>query len=144
MAFVRKQGKTKIMYFPNTTGASGVIAKGDLAVFSSGAIIPATASTTAELTVGVAAEAITATDARYTTAGLIAIEVPVEKWVVWEADVTATHEVGDIGGYFDLTNAGTVNRAASTENIVFCTNFISTTKGCFVLNVGPECLGDYD
>lgn len=81
-------------------------------------------------------KAIAATDSDYATERLVAVRVPVEAYTVWEADVTASLVAADIGLFQDLTNGGTVNRAASTYDIVQCIKVLSTTKGLFHLNIG--------
>jgi hypothetical protein len=143
MAFVRKQGKTKYLWLP--IGASGgAIAAGSLVALSSGGIIVATSSTKQYYIIGVLRHAIATTDADYAVARTVEVEVPVEKNVIWTADVTATLVAADVGLYCDLTDGATVNRAASVENVAFCTKLISTTKGEFILNIGPESQGDLD
>jgi hypothetical protein len=42
----------------------------------------------------------------------------------------------DVGLFQDLTDASTVNRAATTYDIVQCIGVISTTLGLFHLNIG--------
>ena len=133
MAFIKNKGKTKTMYLPVT--ASTVMTKGDIVSWSSGLLIRATSATTALSHAGVAKKTILATDADYAVSGrLIPVEVPLEKNVIWLGDVTATLATTDVGGEFDLTDAQTVNRAASTIDAVICTGFVSTTKGYFTIN----------
>ncbi len=134
--FVRKQGKTKLMWLPVTV--STALSKGALVAYSSGYLIAATSTTTCSSIVGVLRHAIASTDSDYATARLVEVEVPVEKNVVWEAAVTSGLVAADIGLYQDLTDSLTVNRAASTYDIVQCVKVISTTKGWFVLNIGPD------
>jgi hypothetical protein len=107
MAFVKKQGKTKQMFLPVTT--STVLTKGFLCTFSSGLLINAVAGTAAADLVGVLVKSIAATDADYATARLIAVEVPVERYTVWEG-ASASLVAGDIGIEVDLSDGGTVNR----------------------------------
>lgn len=133
MAFKRYKGKTKVMYFPVKT--STAFTAGDLVVWGTGGdaglIIPATSATTKNL--GVIKKTIASTDSDYATARLVPVEVPVEKYVEWVADVTSGLVVGDIGLYVDLTDARTVDRAASTVDALLCTGVISSTKGTFVI-----------
>lgn len=139
MSFVKKRGRSKFMWLPVTT--STVLTKDSLVAFSSGLLIAATSSTAPSLIVGVVRHAIAATDADYATARLIEVEVPTENYVEWEATVTATLVVGDIGLYCDLTDSATVNRGASTYDIVQIVGFISTTKARVVLNTGVAGCG---
>lgn len=134
MAFVRKQGKTKIMWLGVTT--STAIAKSALVAWSSGLLIAATSSTAPSLIAGVLAKAIAATDSDYATARLVPVEVPIELGVVWLADVTATAVAADQGLFCDLTDASTVNRGASTYDIFQVQHFLTTTKCDGFLNIG--------
>jgi len=124
------------MWLPVTP--STAFPAGALVAFSSGKLIPATSTTPASSIVGVIRHAITASDSDYAKDRLVEVEVPVEKYVVWEADVTSGLVAGDIGLYQDLTDSVTVNRAASTYDIVQCVKVISGTKGWFILNIGPD------
>lgn len=132
--FRRISGKTKVMYLPVTV--STAIENNALVSFSSGTLIAATSSTVSSDTVGILRKAITAADADYATARLVPVEVPVELNVVVEATVTSGLVAADIGLYCDLTDSVTVNRAASTYDIVQCVKVKSTTKGDFLLNIG--------
>jgi len=134
MAFTRHKGKTKTIYVPVTT--STVFAKGDLVSYSSGYIIKATSSTTALSHVGVIKKTIAATDADYATVRKVPVEVPLEKNVEWIADVTSGLVASDVGLLVDLTDAATIDRAASTVDAAQVRSVISSTKGTFVLNLG--------
>lgn len=137
--FKRKQGKTKFLYLPVT--ASTTFSEGGLVAFSSGKLIEATSSSNPSTIVGVIRHAITAADADYANERMVEVEVPVENYVVWEGDVTSGLVAADVGLYQDLTDNLTVNRAASTLDIVQCVGVITTTKGNFILNVGPNSMG---
>lgn len=137
--FKRLQGKTKFMWLPVTV--STTFSEGGLVAFSSGYLIEATDTTAGGVIPGVIRHAIAATDADYATARRVEVEVPVEKNVVWEGDVTSGLVATDVGAWQDLTDNLTVNRAASTYDIVQCVGVISTTKGKFILNIGTESLG---
>ena len=143
--FIRAKGKTKKIWFSMTP--SQILSKGALVEASSGKLIPATNTAKAHNIIGVyAGPAITATDSDYTTDRLVPVEVPVEKWVTWTGDVTVgTLATTSVGAYFDLTTADTgdaVDQSSSTEDVVFCVKFITASKGEFVLNIGPESVGD--
>lgn len=147
MAFVRKQGKTKFMMLPVTP--STVIKNGSLVSFSSGKLIAATNTEKCHNIVGVySGPTIASTDSDYASDRLVAVRVPVEKNVIWTADVTdGTLVATSVGNYFDLATADDgsgVDQSASAENVAFCTKFISATKGEFILNIGPEGVGDID
>tara|TARA_R110000868_G_scaffold171824_1_gene407604 strand:- start:3477 stop:3893 length:417 start_codon:yes stop_codon:yes gene_type:complete len=132
MAFIKYKGKTKTAWLPMTT--STAVTKNTIASWSSGLLIAATSSTTALSHAGVFVKTIASTDADYATARSVPVLVPLEKNVIWLADVTATLATTDVGGEFDLTDAATVNRGASTVDAVICTGFVSTTKGYFTVN----------
>jgi hypothetical protein len=133
MAFIRYRGKTKTKWLPVT--ASTVMTKGDIVSWASGLLIRATSSTTALSHAGVVKKTILATDADYaTSARLIPVEVPLEPNVDWTADFTATLVSTDVGAEVDLTDAQTVNRAASTIDACIITGYISATKGLVKIN----------
>ncbi|MCK9370268.1 hypothetical protein M0R04_10210 [Candidatus Dojkabacteria bacterium] len=134
--FILNKGKTKFQWLPVT--ASTVLSKGALVAFSSGKLIAATSTTAPSDIVGVIRHAIAATDSDYATERLVEVEVPVEKNTVWEAAVTSGLVAADIGLYQDLTDSVTVNRGASTYDVVQCIKVISTTKGLFFLNIGAD------
>jgi len=137
--FIKKQGKTKFLYLPVTV--STALSNGALVAWSSGKLIAATSSSNPSTIAGVLRHAIAATDDDYATERLVEVEVPIENYVVWEADVTSGLVAADRGLYQDLTSSLVVNRAASTYDIVQCVKVISTTKGHFILNIGPNSMG---
>jgi len=134
MSFKKVSGKTKLAYLPVTP--STVMADGDLVSFASGYLIKATSSTAALSHVGVVRKTITAADADYALARTVPVEVPLEKNVVWEAPVTSDLVAADVGLLVDLTDAGTINRAASTYDAAQVVKVITSTKGHFLLNLG--------
>lgn len=138
--FIRRQGKTKLMWFPVT--ASTAIAAGSLVAFSSGKLVPATNTVDSFSIIGVIRHAIAATDSDYADERLVEVEVPVEKNVVWEADVkVGTLVATSVGLYFDLTTADDgsgIDQSASSLDIALCTKYISATKGLFILNIGAD------
>lgn len=139
--FIRKQGKTKIMYLP-VAASAGAMADGSLVAFSSGTLVLATNTVDSFTIAGVLRKAVATTDSDYATARLLPVEVPVEKNVVWEADVkVGTLATTSVGLYFDLTTADDgsgIDQSASSLDIALCTKFLSTTKGEFILNIGAD------
>jgi hypothetical protein len=133
MAFIRHKGKTKTAWYPVT--ASTAFTKGDIVSFSSGYLIPATSSTAASTHIGVIKKTIATTDADYASARLVPVEVPVEKNVEWRAPVTSGLVAADVGLLVDLTDAGTINRGASSVDAAQVRGVISSTQGIFVLNL---------
>lgn len=132
MAFKPKSGRFKNVYLPVTP--STALSADSLVTFTSGKLVAATAGTTAANIAGVLVKAITSADADYALDRLVAVEVPTEPNTVWEAD-TASLVTTDVGGYFDLTDAVTVNRGASSIDAVRCVGYISATKGLFHISV---------
>lgn len=140
MAFKLKQGRTKYMDLPVTV--STAITAGSIVAWDSGYLIAATSTTAPSTHAGVLVKTIATTDSDYATARKVAVEVPIENATVWEGDVTSGLVVADRGLYQDLTNAYTVNRAASTYDAVQCVDVISTTKGLFHLNLCTSGIGN--
>lgn len=134
MAFTKYRGKTKTVWLPVTV--STAFTKGDIVSFSSGYLIKATSATTALSHAGVIKKTIASTDSDYATARLVPVEVPVEKNVEWLAPVTSGLVAADVGLLVDLTDAGTINRAASTIDAAQVKSVISSTSGTFILNLG--------
>jgi len=121
------KGKTVVKYMPVTP--STVFARRSLVTITAGKLVPATATTTAPNLAGVIIGAIAATDADYATNRLVAVEVPVEKNVTYEFDVTSGLVAADIGVDVDLTDASTVDRSATAIGVVRPTKVLSTTLG---------------
>lgn len=138
--FIRKEGKTKIMYLP-VAASAGAMSEGALVAFSNNTLILATNTTAGYNIVGVLRKAVTTADSDYAVARLLPVEVPVEMNVVWEADVNVgTLATTSVGLYFDLDTADTglgVDQSASTYDIVQCVKYLSASKGEFILNIGP-------
>ncbi len=135
MSFLRYRGKTKTRWLPMT--ASTAVAKGDIASYASGQLIKATSSTAALSHCGVFKKTIASTDLDYAVAGrLVPVEIPLDKDVEWLAPVTSGLVAADVGLLVDLTDAGTINRAASTIDAAQVATVISTTQGTFILNLG--------
>ena len=129
MSFILRQGKTKTMLLPVT--ASTALTKDTLVTFSSGLLIAATSSTASADIVGVVRKTIASTDSDYATSGrLIPVEVPTERYTVWEG-TTASAVSTDIGIETDLTDAGTVNRGATSVKAVRMNKLLSATRGLF-------------
>lgn len=133
MAFKVRQGKCKTIWLPKT--ASTALARGSIVTFTSGQLVAATAGTTAVLCAGVLDRAVVSTDADYASASLVPVLFPIEKNVVWEADVTATVETTDVGIEVDLTDASTVNPDAGSIDIAKILRVHSATKADVLLKL---------
>lgn len=136
MAFRRVKGLTKEVYLPVTP--STAIAAGALVTFSSGKLVAAGAATAQDDLAGVLKGAIAATDADYADDRRVAVEVPVEKNVVWEFDTTGLLAT-DIGVDVDLANSVSVDRSATAVGVVRPLARISATKGRGLIRIN----GDY-
>lgn len=135
------QGRTKFVWLPWTIGQT--VTNTGLVALTSGQLVPAIAGTAGAAIVGVIRHAVTSASDEYTTQGNVEVEVPIEKYVVWECDVDSTHALvlTDIGSFFDLSSESgetndTVDAGESTEDVFQCVGFVSATKGLFVLNIG--------
>ena len=128
--FILRKGKVKTMLLPVTT--STAFTKDTLVTFSSGLLVAATSSTASADIIGVIRKTIASTDSDYATARLVPVDVPRERFTVWEGD-TASAVATDVGVETDLTDAGTVNRGATSVKAVRMVQRLSATKGLFYI-----------
>lgn len=131
-------GKWDLMYF-RKKASTAFTANNFVAFETNGGagdpIEPADASDTELLGIGV--KTVASTDSDYASNTRIPVLVPAEKSAELECDTVAgTLVVADEGLEVDLTDAASVNRAASTTDVLTCTRFISATKGRFIINLG--------
>jgi hypothetical protein len=134
MAFIIRKGKTKFIYLPVTT--STAITAGTIVTASSGLLVAATSGTTTPNHIGVLRHTIASTDSDYATARSVEVEVPVDRYCEWEADVTSGLVAADIMNEVDLTDGANVNRGASSIKVARCTKVLTTTKGWFQMKFG--------
>lgn len=134
MSFSVKKGKVKTVWLP-VDASGGAMAKGALVTLTSGVLELATSSTANTAIVGILDKAVTTADDDYATARLLPVLVPIEKHVIYEADVTSGLVAADIGLEQDLTDEATVNRAASSVDVVKCVKVLSSTKGEFFVKI---------
>lgn len=134
MATKRFQGLTKVMFLPVTTSTAFTI--NTLVTWTTGLIASASSTTTAVLLAGVIRKTIASTDGDYATSRLVPVEVPIQKFVVWKQDFTASLVAGDLGAECDLTDSGNANRGASSIKVVIPTSVISTTQGLAFIKFG--------
>jgi len=124
-----KNGWT-IKHYPKT--ASVTFTNGDLVMFTSGYVATATAQSTKHL--GIILKAVTSGDSDFASATKVPVAIPKAPFAEMEGTVTGTLATTDLGGQFDLSTAGLVNKAGTTYKVVTCTGFVSTAKGRFILN----------
>lgn len=130
-------GKWGIVYFRKK--ASTAFTANNLVAFetnggSGDPIEPADASDT--LLLGIGLKPVASTDSDYASNTRIPVAVPLEKFAEFECDtVSGTLVVADEGLEVDLSDAASVNRAASSTDVLTCTRFISATKGRFTINL---------
>ena len=128
---MRETGRPRLIRLTNAI--SNVYNMGDLVYNNgSGAVIPA--DSTSGDHVGLVADPITATDARYTTAGKITIDLLSPGDLIRCDDVDGTLTAAMEGTTMDLTNAESVNAAGSSKLVVTCIKYISATEGIFMVN----------
>ena len=129
------------MYFPKT--ASTVFDVGDAVYFTgtAGRVSPH-AGDAAEV-LGVCRKAVISSDSDYTANTLIPIEVVVEKMVEWTF-LTASLVAADVGKYVDIStsDAGTIDRSTSADDIMLVTGVISATEGRGVFSKTVDARGD--
>lgn len=126
----RESGKPNFEWYPKK--ASTAFAVQSLVYpDGSGAVQPAD-STSGEH-IGICQELIAATDDDYTGTRKIAIDV-LDQNDIFRATVTGTLTAAKVGTYMDLSDASTVNAAATSKNVVLCVGFISATEGLFKLS----------
>ena len=129
--FRRETGKPNLVTMTNAI--SNLYANGDLLYANgSGALIPADATSGAHY--GIMNGEITATDDRYTTAGEILVDMLRAGDQVRCDDVDGTLTAALEGTTMDLSNAESVNQAATSKNVVTLIKFISASEGIFVVN----------
>jgi len=106
---------------------------GDL-VYSNGSsgFIPADATSGDHY--GIAAEELPSTDDRYTTVGEISVDLLSPGDLVRCDDVDGTLTAAMEGTTMDLSNAESVNAAATSKNVVTLVKYISATEGIFMIN----------
>lgn len=135
--FRKLKGRTKTLLFPVLESTE--ILAGGLLMFSQSATAAFVTKiyplmTSSPSVVGVLSNKdIRSTDSDFATARFVAVEVPTERWVEWEADVTSGLTATDLGKYVDLTDYQTINRAASVSDIALVTGVINSTKARVVL-----------
>jgi hypothetical protein len=133
MAFAAIKGKMQTIWLPVTP--STALVRNTFVTFASGKLVGATSATASVDIAGILDKTIATTDSDYATDRLVPVLVPIEKHVVYEADVTSGLVAGDIGTEVDLTNSGTVNRAASVIKAVKVVKVLSSTKGQFLVKI---------
>jgi hypothetical protein len=126
MAFKVVKGKTRMEWLPVTT--STALAANSLVEFTSGLLAAADADETAGGVRGVLVKAIASTDADYATARLVAVRIPAEKHVVWEADGTGTFVSTDVGVEYGISDAVTVDKAETSTVHFLMTEFVAADK----------------
>jgi hypothetical protein len=130
------QGKWTVMYF-RKVASTDFNAMNLVAFETNGAggdpIEPADASDASLLGIGL--KNVASTDSDYASNTRIPVLVPEGKGSIFECDdVDGTLVVADEGLEVDITDAQSVNRAASSTDVCICIRFISATKGWFVIN----------
>jgi hypothetical protein len=97
-------------------------------------VTPATSATTALVNLGIIVQKIAATDTDYADNTRVAVRVPQDETALMLCDTNADIAVTDEGELHDLTDAGTVDPAATSVNAVKFIQFVSARKGIYKLN----------
>lgn len=118
------KGLTRLEMLPVTTSQAN--GRDSLMEFTSGLLD--TADSTDVNLAGVLVKAIVAADADYATARKVAVRIPRERHVVWEADASGSFVAGDIGAEFGISDANTVDHTNTTNKVFLVTEVISATK----------------
>ena len=126
MSFIARTGEMKEIWLPVTT--STALSKNSLVTFSSGLLVAVTAGTAAVDVCGVIEKAIVSTDSDYATSRLVPVKLPTDRHALFEATTTGTAVATDVGLEVDLSDASTVNRAATSVKVAKIMKFISATK----------------
>lgn len=132
MSFSIYRGEWEFKHFRKK--ASTAIANNSLVAESSDddTVEPADASDAA--VVGIALQTIASTDSDYADNTRILVAIPKDSSSEMLGDTASTIAATDEGELMDLTDAVTVNQAASTTDIVKLKQFVSSTKGVFTIN----------
>lgn len=135
MAFIRKDGRTKLISVPATV--STVFTSQGLVSYqtSTGLFVTATSSTSPINHIGIIRKSVASTDSDYATSRSILVEVPLDKNVEWLADTTSAVAT-DVGSEVDLTDAFTINRGATAIKAAQIRQVNSATQVVVVLKLG--------
>lgn len=135
MAFSLFSGPVRTEWYPKA--ASTAFAFGDLVYFDlSGAIIPA--DSTSGNHAGIIQKAIASTDSDYASTTSVPVQkISIDNLVRCD-NVDGTLTAAMVGGYYDLSNAESVNVGAQSKNVVLVKKFISATEGVFAINATAE------
>jgi len=135
--FYPASGDWDLKYFRKV--ASTAFTANNLVAFESNGtggdpIEPADADDT--ILLGIGMKTVASTDSDYASNTRIPVMIPRNKASLMECDnVDGTLVQADEGLLVDLTNAESVNRAASSTDVLVVDKFISTTKGRFAFNL---------
>lgn len=114
------------MYFPKV--ASTEITEGDVMKADGSGHVTPSDSSSGEIIVGVARQNVDSSDS---SNDKIAIEVPLERHVQWEADCDTGHAAADadVLAAFDLTSSGDkVDLSATSDKVFLVTGIVSDYK----------------
>jgi len=129
--FKRETGRPNLVKMDNAI--TTVYKSGDLLYANgSGALIPADATSGAHY--GIMVQDIATTDDLYTTAGQLTFDKLAAGDLVRCDDVDGTLTAALEGTTMDLSNAESVNQAATSKNVVTLIKFISASEGIFMIN----------
>lgn len=129
--FKRETGRPNLVKMDNAI--TTVYKSGDLLYANgSGALIPA--DSTSGDHYGIMVQDIATTDDLYATAGQLTFDKLAAGDLVRCDDVDGTLTAALEGTKMDLSNAESVNQAATSKNVVTLIKFISASEGIFMVN----------
>lgn len=132
MAILLHRGEFEFKWFRKK--ASTAIAINTLVAESSDddTVEPADSSDTA--VIGVVQKVVASSDSDYADNTRVLVAIPRDSSSELLCDTAGTIAVTDEGELHDLTDAATVNQAASTTDIMKLKQFVSTTKGIYTIH----------
>lgn len=129
MAWFKAINRSSGVSFELPVEASANIVKGNAIDFDGGYAQNATSSSTH-------IKFVAAEDANNSSGsdGDIVVNAYLAEGIVWECETNSTAAQTMVGTFIDLTDANTLNEAASTTDVFFVTEFVdaSTLRGIFV------------
>jgi hypothetical protein len=80
-------------------------------------------------------QTVASTDSNYASAKTVSVEIPVEANVEWNFLVgSGTFTAADVGKYCDLVDEKSVAVDTQSKNVIFITDYISSTQGRCILS----------
>lgn len=137
MAFYRASGTANIQWLPGA--ASTALTANSLVSLTSGTLTPTTASLS--YTNGICMETRASTDADYTTARNVMVDVVGPDDIVYCDNITGTATAAMVGQYMKISSttgliadAGTATDTIGADLVLMFQQFVTATTGYFTVN----------